>query len=74
MWSLRALGPCDNNYTVMWLDTGVVYYNIYLDEADLVTSEEDFEQADTDQVASIAPSSRQCTATYHKRRETPLDL
>ena len=58
----------------MWLDTGAVYCNICLDEADLVTSEEDFEQADADQAVSVTLSLRQCTAMRHKKQETLLDL
>ncbi len=53
VWSSRASGPCDNDYTIMWLDTGAVYCNIHLDEADLVTSEEDFEQASAGQAVGI---------------------
>ncbi len=75
VWSSKALGPCDSNYTVMWLDTGAVYCNIFcLDEANLVTSKEDFEQADANQAVSAILSSRQCTAMWHKKWETPLDL
>ncbi len=39
-----------------------MYCNIRLDEADLVTSEEDFEQADADQAVRATLSSRQHTA------------
>ena len=68
MWSTREHAPNVNDYAMMWLETGVVFCNVYTSD-----SEEDSQLQMVPQNIE-PPLSCQCTATRNKLHETPLDL